>query len=277
MPGAQSRSLIMDVYGAYIRELGGWLAVADLIELMAQLDVDEQAVRSTVSRMGHKGILRRRVVDNRVGYELTERGLGLLAEGDRRIYAGLPPAQLDEGWAMAVFSLPERRRDLRHKLRSRLTFLGFGNIGAGIWLAPGRALPQARAAIEELELQAYVDLFLSSYEAFGDEHELVRRCWDLDELASRYAAVVEQLESAVPQDARWSGTVAPREAFVDYTLVLHEWRKMPYLDPGLPAELLPDDWIGHHAASLFERAVDRLEKPARSYIESVVEPTIVTH
>lgn len=270
MRGPQSRSLILDVYGAYVRELGGWIAVADLIELMAQLGVDEQAVRSTVSRMTRKGILRRRVNGRQVGYELTETGRGLLAEGDQRIYSGQAPARVADGWAMALFSLPEGRRNLRHQLRSRLSFLGFGNLGAGIWIAPGRSLGHARAAVEELGLEDSVDLFLSSYEGFGDEHTLVRRCWDLDHLARRYEAIVAQLEPALARAKRRGANTPHRRAFVDYTLVLHEWRKLPYLDPGLPAELLPTDWVGHRAAALFEQVADRLGKPARRYVESVV-------
>src|SRR6266498_1761766 len=58
MPGSKGRprSLILDLYGAYIRRLGGWMAVSNLITLMGQLGVDEQAVRSAVSRMTRRGL-----------------------------------------------------------------------------------------------------------------------------------------------------------------------------------------------------------------------------
>ena len=36
----------MTFFGAFLRRLGGWIAVADLIALMADVDLDEQAVRS---------------------------------------------------------------------------------------------------------------------------------------------------------------------------------------------------------------------------------------
>ena len=33
--------------------------------------------------------------------------------------------------------------------------------------------------------------------------------------------------------------------------MLTEWRRLPYLDPGLPLDVLPPDWNGSRAAELF--------------------------
>ena len=41
----------MTFFGAFLRRIGGWIAVADLVALMGDLDLDEQAVRSAVSRL----------------------------------------------------------------------------------------------------------------------------------------------------------------------------------------------------------------------------------
>ncbi len=54
---ARPRSLILYVYGGFVRRLGGWLAVADLITLMRDLGVDAQGVRGAVARMKHGGLL----------------------------------------------------------------------------------------------------------------------------------------------------------------------------------------------------------------------------
>jgi phenylacetic acid degradation operon negative regulatory protein len=39
---AQPRALIVTIYGLYAREAGGWLSIAGLIRLLAELDVDER-------------------------------------------------------------------------------------------------------------------------------------------------------------------------------------------------------------------------------------------
>jgi len=52
--------------------------------------------------------------------------------------------------------------------------------------------------------------------------------------------------------------------------VLTDWRQLPYLDPGLPAELLPEGWIGLRAAEAFFALRSMLEEPARAYVTRVL-------
>jgi phenylacetic acid degradation operon negative regulatory protein len=56
---------------------------------------------------------------------------------------------------------------------------------------------------------------------------------------------------------------------VDYTSVLDRWRRFPYLDPGLPVELLPSGWEGRAAADLFFELRERLELPAVRHVERI--------
>lgn len=273
----RSRSVLLDVYAAFVRPLGNWIAVADLVRLMAALDVDEQAVRSSVSRFTRRGLLLREVRRDQVGYALSERALDLLAEGDLRIYDGLEPARLEDGWALATFSIPEEARAERHQLRTRLTWLGYGNVGAGLWIAPRRVLDRTLAMVAELGLEDHVDVFVAHYAAFDDVGALVGRCWDLDRLREVYrdflATTATVLEGRAEEGMESGGDRADdtaEAAFADYVAVLHEWRKLPYLDPGLPRELLPEDWEGAQAAERFAAIRSRLEGPARRYVEEIV-------
>lgn len=263
-----SRSLIVDLYGAFLRDLGGWTAVADLITLMGDLGVDEQAVRSSVSRMSGKGLLVRSVRDGVVGYQLSPQAETIFEEGDERIFHGGQPADLAEGWILAVFSVPERDRSIRHQLRSRLSRLGCGRLDGGVWIAPHRSRDEVAAAVADLGLTDRVHLFEAHYEAFSNLADLARHCWNLDALNERYGAFARQVGPMLGQwrDGLRSGD---RQAFMDYTPALHAWRKMPYLDPGLPPEMLPQDWIGHRAATLFQELVDQLQQPAKRYVKTV--------
>lgn len=270
MAPAQPKSLIMDVYGGFVRELGGWIAVADLIVLLDDLGVDEQAARSSISRMKRRGILAREQRRGIVGYALSERARTILLEGDRRIFSTQEPAELEDGWAVVLFSVPEHEREKRHVLRSRLRWLGFGNAGAGVWIAPRRLLEEARDTLERLGLERYTELFEAHYRGFHDLQSMVERAWGLDELRVMYT---EFVAAQRPVLARWSRDDADnddRRAFIDYTLALSQWRKFPYLDPGLPAQMLPVDWEGRTAAALFFTLAERTEKRGHRYVEQVV-------
>jgi phenylacetic acid degradation operon negative regulatory protein len=288
---AQPRALIVTIYGLYAREAGGWLSISALIRLMAELGADEPAVRSAISRLKQRGLLEPRRIDGAAGYALSGRGRSILAEGDLRIFQQ-PRAAAGDGWLLAVFSVPEDRRSRRHALRSRLAWLGFGSVAAGVWIAPAQLAEQTRQVLADDGLAEYVTLFTAGHLAFGDVRDQVSRWWDLDRLEELYQAFID---SAAPLLARWAsaseqsageqsageqragkqgaGADADEneqgQAFADYVRLLTAWRRLPFLDPGLPAELLPGNWHGARAAELFTTLSALLSGLARDHVAAV--------
>ncbi|WBP85607.1 PaaX family transcriptional regulator [Kitasatospora cathayae] len=270
MPESTTRpsSLIHTVYGEFVRRLGGWISIADLIALMAELDVDGPAVRSAISRLKKAGTL---LQERRAGtgYRLSPAMGPVFDEGDRRIFHSLEPAELADGWVLAVFSVPESERAHRHQLRSRLSWLGFGNAAPGVWLAPARLLPDARRLLERLGLSAYVHLFLSAeYAGFAELRTAVASWWDLPAIEAQYAAFTDAWRP-VAEELRGRDRIDPVEAFRDYVPMLTQWRRLPYLDPGLPEPLLPADWNAVPARAVFTEVHARLAGPSLRYVEQV--------
>jgi phenylacetic acid degradation operon negative regulatory protein len=264
---AQPRALIVTVYGLYARDTGGWLSIAALIKLMAELGVDEPAVRSAISRLKVRGLLESRREGGAAGYGLSAGGRKILADGDRRIFQR-PRASADDGWLLAVFSVPELQRARRHALRSRLAWLGFGTVSAGVWIAPAHLAEETRDVLVADGLDGFVSLFTAGYLAFGDVRFKIGQWWDLDRLSDLYQAFID---AAAPVLARWPsvGQGDSGRAFADYVRVLTAWRRLPFLDPGLPPELLPPDWHGTRAAELFGQLHDRLSDLAREHVVAV--------
>jgi phenylacetic acid degradation operon negative regulatory protein len=236
---APPRQLIVTVYGLYAREAGGWLSVASVVRLLAELGVEEPAVRSSISRLKRRGLLDARRVEGAAGYALSAAAL-------------------------------EAERERRHTLRSRLTRLGFGTAAPGAWVAPGHLADEAVDVLRGLGLDGYVELFRGEHVAFGDLRSNVHRWWDLDGLRARYA---EFLGRWTPVRERWDPASAaePGQAFADYVRLLTEWRRLPYADPGLPLELLPPGWTGERAAELFAQLRERLEGPAAHHAHAVIK------
>lgn len=266
--GVRPRALIVTIYGLYGRQTGGWLSAGSLIRLMAGLGVDEQAVRSSISRLKRRGILEAERLNGAAGYALSAHARAILDEGDRRIFDRYQ-ATLDEGWVLAIFSVPESERQKRHMLRSRLSWLGFGTVGPGVWIAPGYLQDETRVVLERHDLGAYVDLFQARYLGFHDVRQEASTWWGLEGLDRLYR---EFHAAQAPVLAKWKRRRSPEdgsEAFADYVRALTMWRRLPFLDPGLAAELLPPDWMGARAADLFAALRERLDGPARRHVESV--------
>jgi phenylacetic acid degradation operon negative regulatory protein len=256
---AQPRALIVTVYGLYARDAAGWLPVSLLVRLLAELGVDEPAVRSAISRLKRRGLLVASRRDGVAGYELSSTADAILAEGDERIFGPSRPS-LADGWLLAVFSVPETERAKRHTLRSQLGALGFGAVAPGVWVAPAHRYDVTAANLQRRGLADYVDLFRAEYLAFGDIGKLAGQWWDFGVLRGEYEAFITAYRQSLEVD------LSSRRAFADWVRVLTAWRRLPYHDPGLPVELLPPGWPAPAARALFQALRARLAGPAADFV-----------
>lgn len=267
--GTQPRALIVTIYGLYARQLGGWLSISSLVRLMASVGVEESAVRSSISRLKRTGLLDAQEREGAAGYALSERAHTVLREGDRRIFERKRAAPGDE-WILAVFSVPESERDKRHRLRRTLSGLGFGTVASGVWIAPATMESEAADALERAELSKYVDLFRAEYLAFRPEPEQVASWWDLEGLERMYEEFVVGHKPVLTRWRRRRRADDPT-AFADYVRLVTDWRRLPFLDPGLAPELLPADWLGAQAADTFFELNTRLAPAAQRHVDTVIE------
>lgn len=243
--------MLFTLFGDYVHPLGGrevW--VGALVTLAGEFGITSGSLRSAVSRMGREGWLSKRTVAGRPWYGLSRQGRELIEEGTRRIYRTRGGAW-DGQWLVVAYS-GAGSRAVRDRLRTELTFLGFGSLGAGLYVSPHDLRPElaeltGRHGVREV-LGVRGPLALP-----GDPTAVVRRAWDLDGLARRYRAYISETERARRQDAELAGdgTLAPARAFRRRFLLTHRYRHFPYSDPDLPSSLLPAGWPGTRAHQLF--------------------------
>lgn len=264
MADQSPRDLILSVFGLYAREEGNWLSVSSLVALLGDLDVDAAATRSSVSRLKKRGLLASARHGGQAGYALSDTALSALREGDERIWSR-PRARLEDGWLVVVFSVPESERDKRHALRSLLTRLGFGTAAPGVWVAPGPAYDETVAALERRGLAAYTEFFHGCYRGVGDVTTRIGEWWDLPVIARQYDEFLDAHRGLVR-----ARICDPERAFATYVPMLTAWRRLPYLDPGLPLSVLPPGWPGVAAERLFATLDDRLGPSAADHVRGIL-------
>lgn len=259
-----SRTVVVSFLGAVVRRLGNWMPIGGAIELLAPLGLDGPSVRTAVFRLKKRGWLVPETRAGSRGYVLTPLALAALAAGDEVIWHARQPASLEDGWCIVNFSVPEAMRSKRQQLRAHLTTLGFGNIGTAMWIAPARMLPAAERAIDELALSRHSAVFVGDHVAGQDLASLLDESWDLTGIDRRYREFVDEF-SPIAAELDAFGVAEPERAFTTYLSVVDGWRRLPYRDPGLPRELLAEDWTGPEATALFERLVASLEARALAH------------
>ena len=262
-PSRQSRSIVVTFLGAVVRPMGSWMPIAGTVDLLAQVGLDAPAVRTAVHRLKANGWLESEARHGARGYSLTTVALDTLAAGDEVIWHARTPADLADGWCIVHFGVPETMRARRHQLRAHLAALGFGNVGTALWIAPARMRAAAQRAVAELGLEAHTAVFVGAYHGTQDLTALLYGSWDLDAIDRSYGDFAT--EHAAAADAAERQPPDPERAFTTYLSVLDQWRKLPFRDPGLPAEVLAPDWSGPRATAVFERLVAALEEPALAH------------
>ncbi len=255
--GADSaRGLLFTVLGEFVLPAGGSAWTSTFIDVLARLGVEEKASRQALMRTAEKGWLRPERLGRRTRWALTQDAERLLTEGAERIYTFAGYARTWDGrWLLVLTRVPETGRAARHVLRTRLSWAGFGSPAPGLWLsAHTERLAEAERLLRQAGVLDEAPIFAVEHRAGGDMADMVRRAWDLEAIERSYREFVAGY--AVRE------TAADPLAFqVD---LVHAWRRFPWLDPGLPRELLPPAWSGAQAARLFTEQHDRLAAAANS-------------
>ncbi len=248
------RSMFFTLYGVYIRHFGGEIALSAAVQLMSEFGFSQPASRVALSRLLNQGWLAFRKEGRYNLLTMTAAGLQRVDEAANRIYR-LRLGQWDGQWLLLTYTIPEEFRAARDQLRTDLEWWGFGTLGNGTWISPHSLGPTLTTRLESPELAPYVDYFQARYHGPASDRELVRKGWNLQEMNARYARFLEYFR---PEYYEAQATLPPAQAcFIARSRLVHEYRKFLFVDPGLPEELLGEDWRGSEAFSLFQ-SYDRL-------------------
>ncbi len=255
---ASARSLLLTVLGEFVHPRHSSVWTATLLESLGVLGVEEKSARQALSRASNEGLLTSTRHGRRVLWELTPTGADLLEEGTRRIYGFMRESHAWDGrWLVLSVPIPETQRQLRHRLRTQLTWLGLGSPTSGLWVTPDATKDRAvHAVIRDLGLEPRAFAWTGSASGLGDEQRLLAEAWDLADVEDRYLEFVRVFET------RSADT--PAEAFVAQVEMVQEWRRFPFLDPDLPSELLDHDWPGPRAAAAFHDRHGRWHRRAQA-------------
>ena len=260
------RSLVLNLFGDYLRCAGGEVKLGELTELMVAFGVEPATIRVSMSRLKKEGWFTTRRDGRETVYALSDHMLDVLIQGRVRIFR-----RREEPWAgrwtMVIYQVPESERAVRDQLRKQLAWTGFGQLSPSTWLAPHDLWREAKELAFEYEI-ARMDILWCGSDDAEAARELAARCWDLDSLGRDYRNFLNTY--AHLDNERGNSSKDGRQALVERTRITDDFRRFPFRDPELPHELQPEDWPGPAAFSLFSRVHEQLRPQANAYVESVI-------
>ena len=275
----RTASLLRSFIGTHLRRIGNWIAVGDLVELISEAGVTSEQHPVGVVQVEGQGSADagdpRWSGRTRAGRRMQWR-CSTVATGGSTATARCGPATTG---CSILFSVPESERHLRHQLRTALTWMGCGMVANGTWIGPGHLLggDQGRARRARTAAGTSRPCSPANHEPPIPLNRAVAQWWDL----------------AGPQRARYRGSSRSRQPirdagrnrrprpagradvdspapFVDHLILVDNWRSIPYLDPGLPYDLLPADWPGQAGVDLFAELARPAGQAAARHVAAVV-------
>ena len=226
-----------------------------LIGLLAELGIGEVATRATLARMVERGLLHKARSGRQVAFRSTPTCERILRDARVRVLAADPFAPVGTGWTLVTFSVPESRRDVRHRVRAALTWSGFGLLRDGLWIAPGvvdvdAALGPLEGDLDGIDLSAFRAFEIDGFSA----RRAVAAAWDLDAIRARHLDFL----------ATWGEVGVWPNPLRDLTALAADWLALLRADPRLPPEHLSQPWPASDSVATFRRLHDALRGPARA-------------
>jgi phenylacetic acid degradation operon negative regulatory protein len=261
--GRRPQALVFSFFGGVVsrRDLPP-IPTAVFLRLFGELGVAPAAARATLTRMTRNGLLDRVPAGRTARYRLTPAAGTIVRKAAERVDSPAPFEHPDGEWTLLSYSLPETRRDLRHRLRATLTWAGFGGLRDGLWIAPGRVDVGAVFADAGLtEVAGLADWFAASPLPGVRAEDLIRRAWPVDLIRDEHERFIQ----------RWWSWSDEQDPLAQITLLGADWLRVLRADPGLPARFLPRGWPAAQSASAYRRCYQALLPGADRQLDHELE------
>ncbi|WP_028663187.1 PaaX family transcriptional regulator [Saccharomonospora halophila] len=266
--GPEPQLLLTSLLGDFWYWRDEHIPATALVRLLADFGVTADGARAAMRRLAARGLLVVSRHGRTTAYGIPPRTSEVVIERTHQMLSfGASAPEWDGWWTVVGFSVPEQARGVRTTLRSRLRLLSFAALYDGFWVCPHDRGEQARHMLAELGVDTATVLRCAEVPG-GGEQGCPRSAFDVAGLNKEYQTFAERYEPLLRNlDA---GLIDPAQALRMRTELRMDWRRFPEIDPGLPAQLLPQDWHRPHAQQVFVRIYDLLGPLAEERFRQIV-------
>lgn len=148
----------------------------------------------------------------------------------------------DGKWRVLSYEIPEKKRELRDRLRREVTGWGLGPWHRSFWITPHPIIENLRSLVSQKEEEQYIQAFQSEH-VFGKQDVLIEKVWLKSNLEKKYRELFKKWHEILSQEA---------DKVEKFKQVIGEYVVLLRLDPGLPKDLVGESWIGYEAFNIFK-------------------------
>ena len=264
-PHVSARSMLVTILGDTIVPLVDEVWLSDLFMLCEPFGFSERLVRTSLFRLGTEGWVTNCRVGRRSKYTPTDLAVRECRDAARRIYRR-PGTDWDSGWTLVFLDQPVPRPTDREMFAKHLRWQGFVKLGRGLYASPVASVRDVHALVDHLAL-ATTPAVATAH--FDDLARLVRDgmfadAFHLSDFEQEYERFLDRYRPLLGRG------FAPKLAYGLRTILVHDHRRVRLRLPDIPAELIPDGWIGGEAYALAAQLYRELTGPSTRFLSDVL-------
>lgn len=197
-----------------------------------------QKTRGTISGLIKEGTIEKSDIEN--NYRLTEKGFAELSL-EFPFFRYLK-GSWDGKFRIISYEIPEKKREIRDRLRREMQGWGLGPWHRSFWVTPHPVLDTLKDLVSQKEEEQYIQAFEADH-SFGDREILIEKVWAKTNLDKQYRELFK----------KWHNILSSNEEKLDkFKKVVSDYIGILRQDPGLPKELVGESWIGFEGWNIFK-------------------------
>lgn len=193
--------------------------------------------QQALSRLVRSALVERKKSDHGSFLKLTSLGRNKLVRDFPNLNRR-PARPWDGHWRLVSFDVTEPYRKIRNLLREILKDFGFERLQESLYICPFGLENELKNYLMGTKLDRFVRIFIVL--KTGADKEMAEKLWHLGEINEKYQRILKDFEV--------NGNKA---------LLRERFLEVASLDPNLPIDLLPDDWIGSYVE---KKALEKTNK-----------------
>ena len=197
-----------------------------------------QKTRGTISGLIKEGTIEKSDIEN--NYRLTKKGFAELSlEFPFFRYLKI---SWDGKFRIISYEIPEKKREIRDRLRREMQGWGLGPWHRSFWVTPHPIINTLKDLVFQKEEEQYIQAFEADHK-FGKKEILIEKVWNKSSLDKSYRDLFKKWHNILSDDMEKSDKL--KKIIADYIDILR-------IDPGLPKELIGENWIGFEGWNIFK-------------------------
>ncbi|MBN2521468.1 MAG: hypothetical protein JXB17_13220 [Bacteroidales bacterium] len=231
-------------------------SIEDLMHLAEPFGVSENSLRTNLSRMKKDAVLESRKERKTAYYKFCTRGKKMNAIAD----LGFNPPEWENWnneWFGVIFSISEKNKETRYRLKKRLSAYRFVMQYPGFWIRPARIIENEKYDFVKNFNTHYSKLIKFSYDLMPEINQ-IQALWNILNIHKEFQ------EGIIMMNKIKLGNLKPEAALKFKVELGNNMVKLILKDPLLPPIFLPADWKGKELRKKFfelDKQLTEISKP----------------